>query len=185
MKLQQLLESEFDNIDPTNLADKREWLTAKKEAAEKEQKSISDRKDKIRAEIRNIMQQRYPAQPFKSVLEIEGVPEIVDLQQKLSRLHEKDAHLGAYIKNLTNQITPNKNTGKFAWQFIVMTGFRDANLEMYIDANGGTVQNNVNNKTTLLVTTDVSKDSSKKQKAKSLGIQIMTLTAFKQRYGIK
>ena len=185
MKLQQLLESEFDNIDPTNLTDKREWLTTKKEALEKEQKLIVYNVNELRTDIRLIINHSYPNHPaFTNVLDVNDVPEIVNFQQQIRKLQLRSQKISTQINNINNQLTPSKNTGLFTWQFIVMTGFRDDKLELYIDDNGGTVQSGVNSKTTLLIALDPSKNSNKIQKAKSLRVQIMSLTAFKQKYGI-
>jgi len=55
---------------------------------------------------------------------------------------------------------------------VVITGFRDAQLEKQIKDEGGFVQSSVNNKTTLVLTKDPSKSSSKLQKAADLNIPI-------------
>jgi len=67
---------------------------------------------------------------------------------------------------------------KFAGAVIVFTGVRNAELEKTIETEGGKVIDTVNSKTTLLVAKDVDLSSSKIEKAKTLGIQIISYDKF-------
>lgn len=58
----------------------------------------------------------------------------------------------------------------------VFTGFRDKNLEKYIEEQGGSVKTAVSKNTDYLVVADKSDNSTKMQKAKELGIPIILST---------
>jgi NAD-dependent DNA ligase len=64
---------------------------------------------------------------------------------------------------------------------VVFTGFRNKEVEEYVTRNGGVVGSGVSKKTTVVVVKDMgAKESSKAEKAKELGIPIVTLEAFKK-----
>jgi NAD-dependent DNA ligase len=62
---------------------------------------------------------------------------------------------------------------------VVMTGFRDAELQATIESMGGKVSSGVSKKTTHLLCMDTDSNSGKMQKAKEFGVQIMTPDDFK------
>ncbi len=70
-------------------------------------------------------------------------------------------------------------------QVVVFTGFRNKVLEEDIQALGGTVGSSVSGKTTILLVSSMADDSTKVQKARALGVDIMTEVPFKKKYGIK
>lgn len=68
---------------------------------------------------------------------------------------------------------------------IVMTGFRDKNIEEFIISNGGIIMNTVSSNTTMLIIdndNDKSKLTIKYKKAESLNIIIITKTNFVNKY---
>ena len=67
-------------------------------------------------------------------------------------------------------------------QFVIFTGVRDTDLESKIIKEGGTIVNSVTSKTTLLITKDLTSNSSKVKKAKELGVTIMSLDDFKSQF---
>lgn len=76
---------------------------------------------------------------------------------------------------------PQKPTGdKYAGMRICFTGVRDKGLEAEIAAQGGAVVSGVSKNTTHLIVEDMDSSSSKTLKAKSLGIPILTIDAFKR-----
>ena len=77
---------------------------------------------------------------------------------------------------------PATPSGKFINQQIVFTGVRDKEMEAMIEAEGGRVTSTVSKKTTLVVAKEVDERSSKITKAKELGITIMSLVAFKDKF---
>ena len=73
----------------------------------------------------------------------------------------------------------------FKDQVIVMTGFRDRELEQKIIDNGGEVTTAVSKNTTLVICNNLEDTSKKLEKAKELGIKIITLKNFKELYNIE
>lgn len=87
---------------------------------------------------------------------------------------------------LLEEKTEELNTNNiFENQKIVLTGFRDKDIENFIIDNGGTITTAVSTKTNLLIIKDNSdeiKESNKYKKAKLLNISIITLNKFKKQY---
>ena len=69
-------------------------------------------------------------------------------------------------------------------QVVVMTGFRDDDISSWIEANGGKMGSSVSGKTTLLLVKDTASGSSKMEKAKELGVEIMSGADFKKKHKI-
>jgi DNA ligase (NAD+) len=67
---------------------------------------------------------------------------------------------------------------------VCFTGVRDDNVENFIVSNGGKIVSGVSKNLTILVAKDISENSSKLVKAKELGIQILTMPEFKEKYKI-
>lgn len=65
---------------------------------------------------------------------------------------------------------------------IVFTGFRDKSLQESIEKVGGKVGNTVNKKTFIVLAKDPEDDTGKVNKAKELGIQVVTPTTFGEKY---
>ena len=72
-----------------------------------------------------------------------------------------------------------KKTSELSAVNVVMTGFRDADLQYQIESKGGKVGSGVSKKTTHLLAVDVASTSGKTQKARELGVKIMTPDEFK------
>ena len=68
----------------------------------------------------------------------------------------------------------------FDGEVIVFSGYRNDDWERYIGKNGGAIGSSVSKNTTLLVYTDA--DTAKYTKAKDLGIKMMTVQEFKDKY---
>jgi len=71
----------------------------------------------------------------------------------------------------------------FSEEHIVFTGFRNKEWEKYIVENGGKVSTSVSSNTTLLVYSGDTA-SSKYQKAEKLGIEILSLEEFQEKYDL-
>lgn len=80
-------------------------------------------------------------------------------------------------KPKTTKIASNKLQGKT----IVFTGFRNKDLETWIESNGGKVGSGVSRNTNILLTKNID-NSTKLQKAKELGIEILTEEDFVKKY---
>lgn len=66
---------------------------------------------------------------------------------------------------------------------VCMSGFRDNDLEEFIQQNGGNIVSGVSKKTTHLVVKDKSATSSKISKAQSLEIPILSIEEFSKFIG--
>lgn len=78
-----------------------------------------------------------------------------------------------------------KVTGsKFKDQVVVFTGFRNADWEQLIKAQGGKIGSGVNKTTTLVVAANPSEGHGKLQKANELGITVIGKTQFERKYVI-
>lgn len=69
-----------------------------------------------------------------------------------------------------------------AGEIIVMTGFRDKDLQEKIENRGGKVTTSVSKKTTKVIANDVNSSSSKVKKAKELGIEVISQRDFNFQY---
>ena len=69
--------------------------------------------------------------------------------------------------------------GKFTNKVVVFTGFRDGSLEKQVESAGGKMGSSVSSKTHIVVTNDPNGSSSKLAKARSLNIQILSISEFK------
>ena len=67
---------------------------------------------------------------------------------------------------------------------IVMTGFRDKELEKLIEEQGGNNTGTVSSKTSILLAKDVNESGGKLEKARKLKVPIMTVEEFKSKYSI-
>lgn len=72
--------------------------------------------------------------------------------------------------------------GKFTGMAVCFSGVRDGILEQEIVTGGGSLTSTVSKKTTHLVVKDVNGTSSKITKAQSLGVTIMNIEDFKQKF---
>lgn len=72
--------------------------------------------------------------------------------------------------------------GKFAGMAVCFSGVRDGILEQEIVSGGGSITSTVSKKTTHLVVKDVNGTSSKITKAQSLGLAIMSIDDFKEKF---
>lgn len=78
-----------------------------------------------------------------------------------------------------------KEDYNFNDQKIVFTGFRNEKLEKLIKGHGGSVSTSVSKNTSLVIRKDEEKESSKIKKAEELGIKIMALSDFLNKYKIE
>ena len=119
-------------------------------------------------------------QGFSNILAtkvIDGIPnckKFLDMMIKLGYLkktdtvHKQTAPLNDLLKN----------------QKIVFTGFRDSVLENKIKEMGGTVSTTVSKNTTMVIVKDINETSGKITKARDLGIEIISLADFTNKFKI-
>ena len=84
----------------------------------------------------------------------------------------------ANIANIANIQKGNK----FAGMVAVFTGVRNTDLEKQITDGGGTIGSSISGKTTILIAKDPSENSSKLNKARELGIEIINIDNFIKKY---
>ena len=78
-----------------------------------------------------------------------------------------------------------KKNGKFKDKKFVFTGFRDKELESYIEKEGGKLSTSVSSNTNYVLTNDKDSTSSKVTKAKDLGIELFIKEEFIKQFKIK
>jgi len=99
---------------------------------------------------------------------LEHLPEFIQFMKenpylKVEKVSEEVSHSGDRMKG----------------EIVVMTGFRDANLEERITEEGGKIGSGVTGKTTLLIVKERGQGKNKERKAEELGIKIVELKNFK------
>lgn len=65
---------------------------------------------------------------------------------------------------------------------VVFTGFRDSELEKFIESNGGSIKTSISNNTDYLIIKDSETTSSKIKKAKDLNVKIITKNEFENKF---
>jgi NAD-dependent DNA ligase len=109
-------------------------------------------------------------------------------EDKTSRMFATNfKHFIDFYNSIKDYITiemKSKKTGnKFKDMKIVMSGFRDKDLQEIIESNGGLIQSSVSKNTTILIIKDESvRDTSKAIKAKDLGVNVLTKDEFMQNF---
>ena len=90
------------------------------------------------------------------------------------------------IHKLSNvRIVSSKSSGKLlSRENIVMTGFRDKELSLFIESSGGTIQNTISKSTTLLIVKNADDETTKTKKAIQNDIPIIELVSFKKKYNL-
>lgn len=98
---------------------------------------------------------------------VDGIPKFKKFLAKLKDISEIEYPAPA-----------EERDGVLSDQVIVFTGFRDGNLSKIIRENGGVEGSGVSKKTTILVVADKNTTSTKAEKARSLGVKIMSKGEF-------
>ena len=78
----------------------------------------------------------------------------------------------------------DKNSVDMSNEKIAMTGFRSDTIIEFVENNGGKISEGVSKNTTLVIYVSSSKGTSKIDKAKALGITVMTRDEFEKKYNI-
>lgn len=100
-------------------------------------------------------------------------------QSVLNGLKPSKALLDRLMDAGVLNIIEEKKTMELNTLNVVMTGFRDAELQYKIESKGGKVSSGVSKKTTHLLALDANSGSGKAEKAKELGVKVMTPEQFK------
>jgi len=102
-------------------------------------------------------------------------------QRFISFYNELDIKL-VKAKSIKNEAICEGNNGELRGKNVVLSGFRDSEINSLISSLGGKVQTSVNGKTNLLIIKDSNSESSKVVAARASGIKIMTKDFFYRRY---
>jgi NAD-dependent DNA ligase len=122
------------------------------------------------------------------------MPQFIEMLRSIDGWEEKTSSVFAenfkYFIDFYKTIKPyisvdmnviKKQEGKFSGMKIVVSGFRDAILTQYIEANGGTISSTVSKNTNMLIIKDNSiMGTSKVLNAQKLGVNVCTLDTFKK-----
>jgi len=84
------------------------------------------------------------------------------------------------IEDVASKDIPKGN--KFAGMVAVFTGVRNADMEKQIIDGGGAIGSSISGKTTIVIAKDPNEGSSKLNKARELGIEIVSITEFEKKY---
>jgi NAD-dependent DNA ligase len=80
--------------------------------------------------------------------------------------------------------TAKPTSNKFAGMVAVFTGVRNADFEKAIVDGGGQIGSGVTGKTTVVIAKDPSENSSKLQKARDMGIEVIGIDDFGKKYNL-
>jgi len=139
----------------------------------------------------NIINKKYDIKILeKKILELNGFDKITanlfitgldEFKKFFTRLTKINTINVSHLKFKKSDKIINKNKF-FENQKIVLTGFRNKEIENFIIENCGEINNSISKKTSLLITKINDSNSSKYIKAISLNIPIMTIDEFKIKY---
>lgn len=116
----------------------------------------------------------------KDILKLEGfdvktVQKFVDGLEKFKLFLDNNPMIVIQKPKIKSKI---KTTGRFQGKKIVLSGFRDKELESNIEENGGEVSSNVSRATDILIVKSKDQETSKTKKAKEYKVQILTKKEF-------
>jgi NAD-dependent DNA ligase len=140
---------------------------------------------KLLADIPDIME-RYqlevPSTMIKRIKSVEGFSDktAAKVMEGLPKFHEFFSEMRPYVYIAgggSSSVNP-----QFQGMKIVLTGFRDKELEEFIVAAGGQVVGSVSKHTSLIVAANPSESSSKLEKARELGIRVLSKDEFNATY---
>ncbi len=176
----------FDNIDQ---AFKTVTLSQLMTASNKFGRGLGVKKfNTILKTYPNILTEKLDKKALKqNIIKLEGFDDITATQfvegfddfKKFFYGLEKAVDLTHLKKKVT--IKKSKKKGKLEGMKIVFTGFRNGDLEDYINEEGGSVTGTVSKNTDIVIYADTS--SSKYTKAKELNIKLMTYDEFTKIHG--
>jgi NAD-dependent DNA ligase len=108
---------------------------------------------------------------------VQSIPNFIQFIQETGLTHKLQELEGE------SQVSKVKDTSNPLFgKTIVMTGFRDANIQQALKDVGAKLGSSVSKNTFAVLVKDLAEDSGKAQDAKKLGIQLMTPEEFKAKY---
>jgi NAD-dependent DNA ligase len=118
---------------------------------------------------------------------IENSKSAKDLLQSLKKYRDDSPKKSKLIKNTDTNSNVNTNVNanvELVDKKILFSGFRDKELEPVLKDIGAKVVTSISKNTDILIIKDESQTSSKVEKAKELGVKIMTIEEFKRQYKV-
>jgi NAD-dependent DNA ligase len=107
---------------------------------------------------------------------VQSIPNFIQFLQETGLTHKLQVEAESQVSK--EKDTSNPLFGKT----IVMTGFRDTNIQQALKDVGAKLGSSVSKNTFAVLVKDLAEDSGKAQDAKKLGIQLMTPEEFKAKY---
>ena len=98
------------------------------------------------------------------------------------KLKQEDPRYAEMRKSWGKRIKLNENIKELMGKSIVMTGFRDMDIENHLLGFGIQVSSSVSSKTGIVIAKDPSSNSGKVKKARELGVTVIGVEAFKKKY---
>jgi NAD-dependent DNA ligase len=121
---------------------------------------------------------------LQKISDIDGFSDIMAVKI-VQHLEDADNFIVGISKYATFKQVESLSSNIFKGKKIVMTGFRDSKIELFIQQNGGTIANSVSKNTSFLIIADKKgKKTGKLEKAIKLEIQIYERDEFTQKYKI-
>jgi DNA ligase (NAD+) len=109
---------------------------------------------------------------------VQSIPNFIQFIQETGLTHKLEQEVEGESQVSKVKDTSNPLFGKT----IVMTGFRDANIQQALKDVGAKLGSSVSKNTFAVLVKDLAEDSGKAQEAKKLGIPLMTPHEFKAKY---
>lgn len=122
---------------------------------------------------------------IESLIKVEGVSEITAAQfiegwnRYLIDIEDQWSIVYRFALEWTKEVS---NEGPLKGKTFCMTGFRDKDLKAAVEEKGGTVVDSLSKTTSVLIVKDMSSTSSKMEKAKKNGTEILDIESFKNKY---
>lgn len=110
---------------------------------------------------------------LEEVIAVKGISDIIGKAfiEGLQTFKEWQVREDISCSTRTGKPPISPSSSKLAGEFIVFTGFRDAQLEKRLESLGASISDTVTKKTTIVVTKTKGETSTKTKKAESLGIK--------------
>jgi len=137
----------------------------------------------------NIMKEKWDRdQMYENIVKLEGFQDkttekFVDGFEKFKKFFERVNKIIDinYLTEIKPEVVSKKKTN-FGYKKVVITGFRNKDIQKFIEDNDGTVTGAVSKNTELVITVDDAEETAKLKEAKKIGIPIMTKTEFIKKF---
>ena len=139
---------------------------------------IKNLQNKLKEKFKNKIKKNIIGYDDKTaILFAKGIIKFYYYFYKLNKIYNIE-----YLLNNNKNIIDQKNNINFEGQKIILTGFRDKDLEKKIKILGGDITTSVSKNTTLIISKDINSNSDKINKGKLLNINIISIDDFYKNY---